>query len=286
MGFNRPITIGRIDYANVWPIFHYAEQWLPKDRFVIDRRVPSELNRALRKGEVDITSLSSYAFAENAEDYILLPNLSVSAKARVNSILLITRKPLEAVMNGTIALTSTSATSVNLLKIIMSLYYKATPSYITMEPSLDSMLEQADAALLIGDNAIHASWRSGGYTVIDLGELWRNWTGYGMTFALVAVRKTTAASEPEAVAAVLHALTESKRLSLQDPTPLINKACEQLGGESSYWKRYFQELSYDFGADEQAGLKLYFNYAKQLGLLKDEINMQFFVNHTALQVNE
>ncbi len=130
MGFNRPITIGRIDYANVWPIFHYAEQWLPKDRFVIDRRVPSELNRALRKGEVDITSLSSYAFAENAEDYILLPNLSVSAKARVNSILLITRKPLEAVMNGTIALTSTSATSVNLLKIIMSLYYKATPSYI------------------------------------------------------------------------------------------------------------------------------------------------------------
>ncbi|MFC5650812.1 menaquinone biosynthesis protein [Paenibacillus solisilvae] len=286
MGFNRPITIGRIDYANVWPIFHYAEQWLPQDRFVIDRRVPSELNKALHKGEVDITSMSSYAYAEHADDYIILPNLSVSAKARVNSILLITRKPIETVLNGTIALTSTSATSVNLLRIIMSLYYQASPSYITMEPSLDSMLEQADAALLIGDNAIHASWESEGYTVIDLGELWKNWTGYGMTFALVAVRKTTAAAEPEAVAAVLHALTESKRFSLADLTPLINKACEQLGGESSYWRRYFQELNYDFGEEEQAGLELYFKYAKQLGLLNDDIHMQFFVDHTALQVNE
>ncbi|BBH20993.1 chorismate dehydratase [Paenibacillus baekrokdamisoli] len=286
MGLNRPITIGRIDYANVWPIFHYAEQWLPRDRFIIDTRVPSALNRALAQGEIDITSMSSYAYAEHAKDYLVLPNLSVSAKGRVNSILLITKKPLETVLRGTIAMTSTSATSVNLLKIIMSLYYKANPSYITMEPLLDSMLEQADAALLIGDTAIQASWRNEGFTVIDLGELWKSWTGYGMTFALVAVRRTTAEADPEAVATVLHALTESKRLSLQDPSPLIEKACVQLGGEPSYWSRYFQELTYHFGSDEQAGLSLYFDYAKQLGLLDEEIQICFFEDHTALQVNE
>ncbi|UVI32391.1 menaquinone biosynthesis protein [Paenibacillus spongiae] len=286
MGLSRPITIGRIDYANVWPIFHYAEDKLPQERFVVVKRVPSELNKAFREGKLDITSMSSFAYAQNADDYLLLPDLSVSAKGRVNSILLFTREPLERVLQGRIALTATSATSVNLLKIIMSLYYKANPSYITMEPTLDKMLEQADAALLIGDTAIKESWRSEGMTVIDLGELWKTWTGFGMTFALVAVRKETAAADPEAVAQVLRALTGSKRRSLSDLAPLMSKACEQLGGSLSYWNRYFHELHYDFGPSEQNGLALYFDYAKQLGLLDTTVRMQVVEDQTAMQVNE
>lgn len=286
MGLSRPITIGRIDYANVWPIFHYAEDKLPQDRFVVIQRVPSELNKAIREGELDITSMSSFAYAQNADDYLLLPDLSVSAKGRVNSILLFMREPLERVLQGRIAMTATSATSVNLLKIIMSLYYNANPSYITMEPSLDNMLEQADAALLIGDTAIKESLRNEGMTVIDLGELWKTWTGFGMTFALVAVRKETAAADPEAVAQVLRVLTESKRRSLSNLDPLASKACEQLGGTMSYWSRYFQELHYDFGPDEQSGLSLYFDYAKQLGLLDTNVRMQVIEDQTAMQVNE
>ncbi|MBM7564489.1 menaquinone biosynthesis protein [Paenibacillus sacheonensis] len=286
MGTNRPITVGRIDYANVWPIFHYAEQQLPEDRFRIEKRVPAALNRALRQGEIDITSMSSFAYAENADNYLVLPDLSVSAKGRVNSILLFMKKPLDQVLRGRIAMTTTSATSVNLLKILMKLYYQAEPSYVTMEPSLDDMLAEADAALLIGDTAIHASWanRHKGLAVIDLGELWRSWTGYGMTFALVAVRREVAERDPEAVSDVLHALTESKERSLRDLNPLIAKACAQLGGEPSYWHRYFHELHYNFGSDEQAGLSLYFDYAHQLGLLPHEVHMRFFEDHAALKV--
>lgn len=286
MGLHRPITIGRIDYANVWPIFHYAEQMLPDSRYKIDKRVPSALNGAMQRGEVDITAMSSFAYAQHADDYLLLPDLSVSAKGRVNSILLFMREPIERVLKGRIALTATSATSVNLLKMIMSLYYEASPSYITMEPELDTMLQHADAALLIGDPAIQASWREQGLTVVDLGELWRGWTGSGMTFALLAVRKETAEERPEEVAAVLHALSESKRRSLLNPQPLIDQACKQLGGERAYWSRYFKELSYDFGPEEQAGLKLYFDYAQQLRLLRHEVRMQFFINDTAIRVNE
>ncbi|QHT60536.1 menaquinone biosynthesis protein [Paenibacillus lycopersici] len=288
MGTDRPITVGRIDYANVWPIFHYAEQQLPADRFRIEKRVPAALNLALRQGEIDITSMSSFAYAEHADNYLLLPDLSVSAKGRVNSILLFMKKPLEQVLQGRIAMTATSATSVILLKILMKLYYQAEPSYVTMEPALDDMLAEADAALLIGDTAIHAAWANQendkGLTVIDLGELWRNWTGYGMTFALVAVRKEIAVRDPESVSDVLHALTASKERSLRDLTPLVEKACTQLGGEPAYWHRYFNELHYNFGSDEQAGLTLYFDYAHQLGLLPNEVEMRFFEDHTALKV--
>ncbi|MFC0335489.1 menaquinone biosynthesis protein [Paenibacillus sepulcri] len=286
MGLNRPITIGRIDYTNVWPIFHYAEEQLPADRFIIDRRVPSALNTAMQRGEIDITSMSSFAYAQYADSFLLLPDLSVSAAGRVNSILLITKEPLEKVLKGTIALTSTSATSVNLLKILMSLYYKASPDYITMDPSLDEMLGSADAALLIGDPAIQASWRSEGFTVIDLGELWRSWTGLGMTFALFAVHKAAAAAYPKAVSQVLQALTDSKRRSLADTAPLVSKARAQLGGTEKYWQRYFRELTYNFGTKEQKGLSLYFEYARSLGLLDHHVRMEFFADHTALQVNE
>ncbi|WP_201755186.1 menaquinone biosynthetic enzyme MqnA/MqnD family protein [Paenibacillus glycinis] len=286
MGANRPITVGRIDYANSWPIFHYAEQQLPMDRFRIEKRVPAALNRALKLGEIDITSMSSFAYAENADNYLLLPDLSVSAKGRVNSILLFLKKPLEDVLQGRIAMTATSATSVNLLKILMKLYYHAEPSFVTMEPSLDEMLAEADAALLIGDTAIQASWanKDRGLAVIDLGELWRSWTGYGMTFALVAVRKEIAERDPGAVADVLHALTTSKERSLRNLKPLVDKACAQLGGEPAYWNRYFHELHYNFGSDEQAGLKLYFEYAHRLGLLPNEVRMRFFEDHAALKV--
>jgi len=283
----RPITIGRIDYANIWPIFHYAADSLSPDQFTFVQGVPSALNQAFHRGELDITSMSSFAYAQHANDYLLLPNLSVSARSRVNSILLMTRKPLAEVLQGTIALTATSATSVNLLKIIMSLYYEASPSYVTMEPDLDVMLEHADAALLIGDTAIKASWQSEGMTVIDLGELWKRWTGFGMTFAVVAVTKAAAAAYPLAVANVLGAMTASKQRSLQNLVPLVEKGCRYIGGDKTYWQRYFQELHYDFGPEEQAGLSLYFKYANKLGLLENPVHMHFFEDQTTvLQVNE
>ncbi|TYP77763.1 menaquinone biosynthetic enzyme MqnA/MqnD family protein [Paenibacillus methanolicus] len=287
MGLQRPITIGRIDYANAWPLFHFTDQTLPEDRFTIVKRVPSLLNQAMRKGELDLTAMAAFAYAQHADDYLLLPDLSVSARGRVNSILLFLKAPLEDVLNGgTIAVTNTSATSINLLKIIMGLYYEASPVYVTTEPNLDAMLEHADAALLIGDPAIQSSWDCSGLTVLDLGELWRSWTGFGMTFALVAVRKEVAAAAPAEVAAAWKAMTDSKRESLRHPEVLVDKACRELGGTPEYWSRYFRELHHDFGPDEQAGLALYFEYAHRLGLLENRVQMNFFEAHSALQVNE
>ncbi|PND66631.1 ABC transporter substrate-binding protein, partial [Escherichia coli] len=49
MGSNRPITVGRIDYANVWPIFeHFDEVRAERDLTGVDIVVgmPSVLNGA------------------------------------------------------------------------------------------------------------------------------------------------------------------------------------------------------------------------------------------------
>jgi len=277
MPTNHPLAVGRIDYANAWPLFHYAdEETLSPYGVQIVSRKPAELNRALSNGELAMSAVSSFAYAWHSEQYVLLPDLSVSTEGTVHSILLFLKKPLDQVRNGVIALTNTSATSVNLLKVLMSVYLEGNPSYITMEPDLDTMLEQADAALLIGDTAIQASWRDTGLQVIDLGEMWHRFTGLGMTYAVVAVRKEAAERHREAIAAVHRAMVDSKRRSLAELEPLVVQACRTLGGEPAYWRRYFHTLQYDFGERRQQGLRLYFHYAAQLGLLEREPELAFF----------
>lgn len=48
--------------------------------------------------------------------------------------------------------------------------YGGKPTYWDSEPNLDVMMESSDAALLIGDHAIEASWRDHNYIVTDLGK--------------------------------------------------------------------------------------------------------------------
>ncbi|WP_036709819.1 menaquinone biosynthetic enzyme MqnA/MqnD family protein [Paenibacillus pinihumi] len=283
MEASRPFRLGRIDYANAWPIFHYIGD---PDGVEVISKLPSGLNKALSEGELDMAAISSFSYAQNAGDYLIVPDLSVSSPRRVNSILLFLKKPLEQVLQGKIAVTNASATSVNLLKIIMKRYYEAAPEYVTQPPSLEAMLAESDAALLIGDDAIRASWENTRYEVLDLGELWRNWTGYGMTFALVAVRKSAAFAEPGTLAKVYQVLRESKRRSLVNLEPLVSKACTLIGGTADYWYRYFTELNYDFGPAQQAGLQLYFNLASELGLLPHKVEMEYWTNPSAVQVNE
>lgn len=279
---NRPLRIGRIEYTNVWPVMHYfdpavlpfaAQQWVDK---------PSALNRMLENGDLDLSVISSYAFGKAADQYYMLPDLSISAHGRVRSILLLMRSPLEQVKRGTIALTTASDTSVNLLKIIMNRFYGGDPVYVPAEPNLPRMLEQADAALLIGDDAIRASWSNHGYESIDLGEVWFRHTGCWMTFALWAVRRDAVRERPEQVRRVYEALVRSKQLAARNPAPIVDAAMSRIGGTESYWHGYFHNLAYDFGPLQLEGLTLFFRYLHELGLLKRQPELAEWPPHAAL----
>ncbi|XID94267.1 menaquinone biosynthetic enzyme MqnA/MqnD family protein [Paenibacillaceae bacterium WGS1546] len=270
---SRPIRLGRISYTNAWPVFHHFDPSALPFATEVHSDLPATLNRKLSTGEIDLAAVSSYAYGVSSDAYYLLPNLSVSSFGRVQSILLFLKSPLERVLYGKIALTTASATSVNLLKIIMEKFYGGKPTYEDAEPSLDHMLRSADAALLIGDHAIKASWSNHGYRVLDLGEVWNLWTGHWMTYALWAVHKETAHRRPEAIRAIYEGLTASKNESYADMTSVLNKAVRQIGGTEDYWHQYFRRLCHDFGPEQQAGLRLYFQYAEELGLIQGGVDL-------------
>jgi len=290
MAAEREITVGRIDYANVWPIFDrfgecLAEAGVRNVRIVSG--VPSALNRALSEGEIDISAISSFAYGQRFDEYELLPDLSISADGEVMSVLLFLKRPLEEALRGRIAVTTASATSVNLLRIVLQGRYGRCPEFIAMEPDLDAMLEKADGALLIGDPAIRASWRPGpGVVVLDLASMWREWTGLGMTFAVFAVRREAAREAPETIRLVSRALAESKRRALNDIEGLARKAAERFGGGEDYWERYFRTLRYGFGPRDQEGLIHYYDCAFRMGLLERRVAPATWPDHAAARVNE
>ncbi|MBW4082832.1 menaquinone biosynthetic enzyme MqnA/MqnD family protein [Paenibacillus sp. S150] len=286
MSHPEPTVIGKISYTNSWPVFHNFHPSLLSFPAEMVSEVPAILNQGMARGSIHVGALSSFAYAAASDRLLLLPDLSVSADGPVQSILLFSRAPLAGIASGTIAVTNTSATSVNLLKILLEKAMGGQPEYISAAPDIDRMMEQADACLLIGDNAIRASWQDQGYTVTDLGELWKEWTGLGMTFAVWAVNREAAGMRPGAVAEIAEAFVESKRQGQRNLAPIIQEACTAVGGTAAYWDRYFHNLCYDFGERQQEGLNLYFRYAYELGLLPREVKIEIWSHNLLTRVKE
>lgn len=283
---SRRIKVGRINYTNVWPVFYYLPFEELSNRIEIVNQVPSQLNKAMARGEIDMGPISSFAYAEAYPSYVLYPDLSVSALGHVNSILLFHREPIEKIVNGNIALPNTSASSTHLLKIILEKFYNGNPSYDTCPPHLDTMMHNHDAALLIGDDAIRASMMNHNYYVTDLGEAWYRFTGQWMSFAVWAIRKDTAAIYEDEVSLLFQLFVESKLQGRIHPEPMIAEAQTRVGGSLSYWRDYFANLCYDFGTEQHEGLLTYYQYAADLGLLHNNVTIQLWSDKKVVQVNE
>lgn len=261
------LKIGKIDYTNTFPVFHYfpMEQFAGEVEMI--PQVPAVLNKAMREGRVDLGPISSFAYGENDTRYLLLPDLSVSALGPVGSIFLFTKKPLDGYRRMRVALTNTSATSVNLLKILFHFFLHLEVEYETTPPNLTEMMREHDGALLIGDDALRAVWGDYPYHHYDLGELWHRFTGKWMTFAVWAVREEAYEENPSLLNRVYHAFLSGKERSRRELLPIIRTAQERAGGSEEDWRRYFAGLSHDLGPSQIDGLETYYDYALRLGLL-------------------
>lgn len=269
----KPIQIGKIAFTNILPLYHHFYfSDLPVE---LIPQVPSQLNKSMAAGSIDMGPISSFAYADDYPKYVIMPDLSVSSKGPVGSIFLFSKKDtFTAVKNGKIALTNTSASSINLLKILLEYFAGGSPSYTTQNPNLDQMMTNADAALLIGDDALRANWSNTKYHVFDLGLEWYKETGLPMTFAVWAVNRHVAEERQETLSLIYQRFLQAKKLGKQEPIPVIQEAMRSLGGEVADWKKYYAGLNYDFGPEEQHGLATYFHYAALAGLIKDEVKIE------------
>ncbi len=217
------VRLGRISYVNMAPVFYRLETDVEEVQ-----GVPTELNRRLLEGELDIAPISSIEYARNADGLRLLPRLCVSSEGAVDSIQLVSRKPLEQVRS--VAVTPESATSVVLTKVLLP------------EAEHVPLGDEADAKLLIGDAALKSAFEDP-TPHYDLGRLWLERTGLPMVFAVWACPEPLCSGLGE----LEDALVASVRLARAEPEQLAYEASERYGYPAGFRLMTFLELARDAG---------------------------------------
>lgn len=272
----KQLRIGQISYTNTLPVYFFFDQQRFSEQIDFIQQVPAQLNRAMANGTIDVGPISSFGYAEHFDQYYMLPDLSVSAKRKVGSLYLFSKRPIEELDGAKIRLTNTSATTVNLVKIILAKFLHFNVIYETQAPHLAEMMQDADGAVLIGDDAIVEYRNNKTYYSYDLAELWYRFTGLSMTFAVWAVRKEATRKHADLLREVHASFLQSKKRSLANLQPLVEAVATKFGGEPAFWFEYFRGLCYDFTKEEQKGLEYYFACATELGLLPGPVKIRIW----------
>ncbi|HKK00973.1 MAG TPA: menaquinone biosynthesis protein [Desulfuromonadales bacterium] len=270
------LSLGHIDYLNCVPFFHYLSELGFSGRIVDG--VPSELNRLLAEGEIDVSPSSSFEYARNWKDYILLPGQSISSAGPVMSVLLFAPGSLEDLEGCEIALTRESATSVNLLKILLAEFVGLRQvRYRVPEEPVESLIAADRPALLIGDRALREAGRDDlPFRIFDLGELWYRFTGLPFVFALWILRREAATSKHAEVQTLLDQLGMSRQRAFAALPALAAQAPERSWMGEERLIAYWRCMSYDLDKEHLAGLRLFFDLAYRHGLVEQDVPLDFF----------
>jgi chorismate dehydratase len=176
----------------------------------------------------------------------------------VASCLIVSQVPLAELDGRPVALGSTSRTSVRLAELLLSDLVGVRPSYFHSPPSLDVMLGQAAAAVLIGDPALRALSDAPrlGLHVADLGQMWRDWTGLPFVFVLIAARREFADRHPGTVHRVHAAYLTARDLFLRDMDVVSELAADRSGvlDAAALTRYYTTALDFTLGERHLAGV--------------------------------
>ena len=255
-------TIGRVSFINCEPLFHGLE-----DSWSVLPAPPSWLTGHLIRRDCILAPIPAADYAKNSDKLVLVPDLSISSKGEVGSVLLFGSKEISDMKS--IALPSDSATSVTLLKFLIK-HRELNPNYIEMGPDLSGMLAECDGCLLIGDRALEAARDYPELIKLDLGKEWKEVSGHPMVFGVFAARKD---SDISSVKSAYTALIQ-RLIAFETNSSVRKEVIKTSSVKSSQsvdrLERYFGEVINRMDPEDMTGLKQFLNSACQM---KEEIRM-------------
>ncbi|MEV0368635.1 menaquinone biosynthesis protein [Streptomyces sp. NPDC050636] len=261
---SRP-RVGHIQFLNCLPLYWGLARTGTLLDLDLTKDTPEKLSEQLIRGELDIAPVTLVEFLRAADDLVAFPDLAVGCDGPVMSCVIVSQKPLDQLDGARIALGSTSRTSVRLAQLLLAEKVGVRPEYYTCPPDLGLMMQEADAAVLIGDAALRANLHDGpllGLEVHDLGQMWKEWTGLPFVFAVWAARRDYLEREPGMVQSVHEAFLASRDVSLEEVAKVAEQAARWENFDESVLERYFTTLDFRFGADQLRGVT---EFARRVG---------------------
>lgn len=272
------IKLGRVDYICYLPVFYALENNLLPVMYNLVKGSPARLSDYFFRNRLQVSSIAPIEYAEHYNDCIILPGISINASGKVAKALLFSKVPVTEPEVKQVYFTTSSATSLALLKILFEHYYHVDAQYRHIDFDLERMLQKGDAALLTGDQALlgqHLVKERGlPVYVTDLGEVWHEFTGEKMVYALWVVKRSFAEDNPEIVRVIVELLHKSREIGLKNIPKLLGEAQGILGLPLPVLENYFNTINYYLDKHECQALMTFFDYAYKSGLVGERIQLK------------
>jgi chorismate dehydratase len=252
--------VGFPNYLNTLPFLYHLSK-MNGIELVFD--VPSRLNEKLAVGEINCGLCSSVFYAKHFEDYILIPDISISAVGKVKSVCLFHKVPLSELSGKTIGITPETETSFALLRLVLEKMKGVKPVYLKLNHSsrglskeeAQAFFETIDGYLAIGNEALELLYSGKFPYVTDLAEVWLEETGYPLVFALLLVRKEVVSLYKKELRILAENLYLSRAKALADLSLIVKEHSSSL--DKTFLLDYLHHLEFDFSGLKQRAF-LYF----------------------------
>ena len=274
------LKISAISYLNTAPLMWDFEHAEAGADFDISYTIPSACAEALRAGTADIGIVPAAAYA-TVPDLVIIPDVAIAARRAVRSILLVSKVPVNQLSKRqlskkvrTVALDTSSMTSVVLTKILFAKWMGGARDYTAMAPDLDAMLGACDAALLIGDPALQVDRTR--YFTLDLAEEWVARTGKSFVFAFWAIRKQALAGRNAAAIAEVFKKSRDHGLSPKKLEAIAQEWAPRLGLTVEIVRVYLtHNIHYYLDPPCLEGLALFYRLGAEIGALPQAPGLRF-----------
>lgn len=176
-----PLRVGSVPYLVGRPL----DLGLERERGIAyERRVPAELVRGLRAGELDVALVSSIELFREP-GYRYLDGVGVCGAGVVGSVQVFLRQPVERITS--LALDPASRAAAALVQVLLA---ERAPrvEFVVVAPGADPREAGTDAWLRIGDAALREHWREPELPVFNPSQEWARRTGLPFVFAVWIVR--------------------------------------------------------------------------------------------------
>jgi predicted solute-binding protein len=279
------LRISIVEFLNTAPLVWGFTDGPLRGKYELEFTVPSQCAESLRRGSADVAIIPAVEY-QRMDHVVVLPGMAVAAKGPVRSILVIAKKPID--MAKRIALDTSSRSSQALVRILCRERWQIDPEFVPAAPEPSAMLDQADAALVIGDPALRiavkfeqmaAQVASAGACcggdpndlpvpghqtlfVYDVAHEWREMTGLPCVLAIWVARRGVVTPEVSAD------FVASKQYGMAHIAEIAEGAEAKLKMSADALENYLRN-NIDFSLDEQnlQGLELYFRKCAELGLI-------------------
>lgn len=277
-----PLVVGRLPFLVCAPFFHStlpgrpAQRELPDVNFVDG--VPSFLNGELAAGRADCAPSSSFEYGLHAADYRLFPGISTSSTMEMKSVLFLSQAPWEGLEGVPVALSSDSATSNVLFRILCARRFGVRPRLLGEGgPLPEAEARAAQGRVFIGDRALRESLSGRWAYRYDLADVWARWQDLPFSFGLWMIRRDALAVKASAAARFRRALMASVAAFKADPGAALDAWTAIYPNDlpRDLMLGFYATADYGFGEKHARSLAAYYRLAWEEGFLPAVPELEF-----------